>query len=929
MRRTVALFLTITISAIAGLLAPGVAGAQQTGTISGQIVDVSGAPVAGATVRLTGNSLSTARTVSTGEDGRYRLSQLAPGTYNIEVEKAGVGRISGTIVASSEHDTVADFILGAQIIEKIAVTSSSPRVNLKSTEVEFSYKRDFIQDLPLDRSYIGLLQLVPGIAENGTFAPNGGGSRQDNTYLIDGANITNPLFGYLSTEVNELDIAEVHVTRGAVTAESGRSQGFIINVVTKSGTNRFAGSYRLEAIPSAWIQGSARQVRSSTDRWINAAGAGGPILKNRLFVYGSGRALRSKASRSANLFGALPERKDRTDEFFAKVTALPMPSAVFNVSYRHRPSRSEFADIGPEDSPAVGTNSDGTSRVFTASYDWLLANQTTIGAKYLHLDENAETVALTDLGFQPPFDVFGLPAMGRVRVGGLYVGGTDRRLNRQNYRVDELKLTASRPFEVGGTSHHVKIGYGWSQGVEDLTRKSNGWGDISNATITYNGQPRPVVRALYYPEQPSQLSKGRTDSVFVQDDVALSTRLTVNAGLLLSRDQFIQDVPDPAPGSPAPVFAPGAFLTFGVGQQIQPRVGLNYQLRSGQDDKIYANWGRYSGLDQKSGARSMASARLYQEIADFDVLTGALLVKRVAPGTASKEIAPNTKPPYMDEVVLGYATPLADGWTFDAFFMYRKAARFIEDIPTVLPESGFIYANDPIADRRYKTFVVELNRNLRDQWAMNVSYAWSRLSGNFDLDYDLSTQVFNTASLINDGPGAFTADRFRQGVLSQDRPHVFKLLATWIPGWIDNLNAGVFMRTQSGTPWEARGLSWPSSIQLVRLLEPAGSHRNPLWINVDVALKYGIKVDGRRNIRLEGRLLNAFNQETVLRVNTRKYDGQRNNSDIASPPPADCLSCWTDAYAAQQLTNQPVATFGQPIAFAQQRRFLLSLLFDF
>ena len=923
MRPTIGLLLTI-----GALLVPATARAQESSAIAGQIVDLSGAPVAGATIRLTGNGLTAARTATTNDDGRYRLAQLAPGTYVIDVEKAGVGRISGTIVAFAEHDTVGDFLLGP-VSEKIAVTSSSPDVNLKSTEVSFTYKRDFIQELPLDRSYMGLMQLVPGIADNGTFAPNGGGSRQDNIYLIDGANITNPLFGYLSTEINELDIAEVQIKRGAITAEMGRSQGFITNVVTKSGTNRLAGMYRFEAIPGAWIQESDKQVRSSTDRWINAVGAGAPLVKNRVFVYASGRTVRSTASLSANLFGELPDRKDRTNEGFVKVTAMPATSSVLNVSYRQRPSRSENADIGAEDSPTVSTNSDGTNRVFVASYDWLAGQRTTVNVKAVHMDENADTVAVTDLGFQPLFDPFGLAAMGRVRVGGFYVGGAERRVNRQNYRADEIRVTVSHPFEAGRMLHQVKAGYSWSQGREDLARKTNGWGDLSPLTITFQGASRQVIRALYYPEQPEQLSRGRTNAIFLQDDLALSTRWTINAGVLFSRDQFIQDAAEPIPGVPAPVFQPGPFLTFGFGEQIQPRVGVNYQLRGGQDDKIYANWGRYSGLDQKSGARSMASARLYQEHADFDVLTGALLQKQIAPGTASKAIAAGTRPPYMDEVVVGYATPLPDGWSLDAFYLYRDSDRFIEDTPTVLPESGFVYANDPVADRKYQTLVVDLNRNFRDRWAMNVSYAWSRLSGNVDFDYDLSTQVFNTASLINDGPGTFTADSLRHGVLSQDRSHVLKLLATWVPEWLENLSLGIFMRTQSGTPWEARGLPWPSGSQLLRLLEPLGSHRSPLWSNVDLAAKYRFGLGGRRSLRLEGRLLNVFNQETELRVNTRRYDNPRNNSNILNPPPASCLSCWTDAYAAQQLTNQTSGTFGQPIAYAPQRRLLFAVLFDF
>ena len=130
-------------------------------------------------------------------------------------------------------------------------------------------------------------------------------------------------------------------------------------------------------------------------------------------------------------------------------------------------------------------------------------------------------------------------------------------------------------------------------------------------------------------------------------------------------------------------------------------------------------------------------------------------------------------------------------------------------------------------------------------------------------------------------------------------------------------------------PWEARGLSWASGSQLIRLLEPAGSHRTLLWTNVDASARYAIPLGGRRTLRLEARVLNVFNQETGLRVNTRLFENARNNSDLRNPPPNDCRSCWTDAYAAQQLNNQPSLTFGQPIAYAPQRRALFSVVFDF
>ena len=137
-----------------------------------------------------------------------------------------------------DRDTQVELVLSPTLAEEVTVTAEPATVDLRSTEVNFNFTNEVIDDLPLDRSYKGLFQLVPGVAENrSTVGPSAGGSRQDNTYLIDGVNITNPGFGYLSTEVNPLDIAEFNIKRGAVSAEFGRAAGFVANAVSKSGTN--------------------------------------------------------------------------------------------------------------------------------------------------------------------------------------------------------------------------------------------------------------------------------------------------------------------------------------------------------------------------------------------------------------------------------------------------------------------------------------------------------------------------------------------------------------------------------------------------------------------------------------------------------------------------------------------------------------------
>jgi hypothetical protein len=891
------------VLALCWLGAATFASAQETGSISGYTFDATGTAVAGVTVTVTGPQLPGARTVTTSDSGFFQIPILLPGSYTVKASKSGVGDSQRSVIVEVARDSQVDLALGVALQESVAVTAATPRVDLRSTEVNFSFSKELIDQLPLQRTYAGLFQLIPGIAENNSFAPNGGGSRQDNTYLLDGVNITNPGFGYLSTEVNEFDIQEFSVKRGAITAEFGRASGFVTNAVTRSGTNELSGGARLEAIPSAWIADSDKRIRSTTSRLVPSVALGGPIRHDKVFFYGSAQTTRIDTTDRSNNLGPVPDREQRTYDYFGKVTAAPASQHFLSASYRSRPNTDEFAGVGANDSAAVATNTEGTNRVATATYSWFFSSTGYLDVKYLRLDEQNETVAITDLGFQPAFDVNNLAAMGQFTVGGVNVGGANLKLNRQNYARDEVKATVSQYLDLKGMSHQLKAGFGVEGTKEDLTRESNGWGLIS---IVQAGRQ---VQARYYPRQPSQLSKSRTYSLFFQDNLTIGPRLVVNAGVLLNQDDFRQELA-----------STNTFLTFGMGRQIQPRLGANYNLRKGAGDKIYGNYGRYYNSDQKSSARSLAPNRLFTNDALFDSVSGALISDTQGANTTGKVLR-QLDPTYTDETLFGYATPLAGGWSVDAFFLYRTSKDFIEDQPTALPASTFVVDNLSNAFRKYRAFTVELSRPLRDKWSLTASYALTRLWGNFDLDYS-TVAVFNTSSILQDGPGVFVEDRFREGPLSQDRTHVLKIFASYVP--TPHLTFGGYLRAQSGQPWEARGRDWYDGYR--RYLEPAATNRNDAWTNVDVLAAYKLRFGTKNSVTFEGRVLNLFNQETALERDNRKYLDGRIRTLNGTEIPGDPAS-YTDAMLIG--TTQPNPRFGEPTIYAEPRRLLATVRLDF
>jgi hypothetical protein len=939
------LFMTLAIC----LLIRASAFAADTGSVSGTVFDQAGKPIADVLVKISGDRLPVGRSSQTDANGAFRFEYLLPGTYTVDFEKSGVGSTKRAAIVDVDKDTQVDIVLGMAVKEEVTVTAATSVVDVKSAEVSFNFKSDTVDSLPLERTYRGLFQLIPGVPENrSTVGPAAGGDRQDNAYLIDGANITNPGFGYLSTEVNELDIAEVNIKRAGVNAEFGRTVGTVMNAVSRSGSNRLSGMGRIDWLPNNLTAGYKLSddlrnldlgIKPGTFRdpiltteTSPAVGIGGPILKDHLFFYGSARYFReTKPDRTNKAGTSLPDERRSGRELYGKLTGTPTASHQLNFSFRDRPNHVDDASLGAGTAPSIATTTDNSSRVASAQWAYFMSARSSLDVRYLYSKENNEDVPVTSLGYLPTFDPNSLSAMGQYtdQITTLTVGG-NQYINKQDYRRHELRGTFTQFFDLGRSSHALKAGAGYEFGEENLNRLGNGWGMIVN--VTPGGVP--ALRARYYTKQPSQLGQGRTYSLFVQDDITIAGRVTVNAGLLANRDEFAQRLAGSG-GCPSTVTLKGGdavyqssgdtctFLRFGFGEEMQPRLGVSYQLREKKGDKVYANFGRYSNMDQKSSGRSLAPSRIFQTETVFDASSGAVLSTGPLASTTGKMIDPDIKPTYTNEVLVGYATPFAPHFSADVFFMYRNINNVIEDTPSrqngSSPTSGpFVAVNLPctrfaacagdVAKRTYRAVTLEVRRQLADSWSANVSYTWSRFKGNYDLDYS-GAAVFNTSSFIQDGPGTDVQDPNRFGPLNEDRPHVFKLFTSYLP--ISALTASAYVRIQSGSPWNARARDWPGGV--LNYLEPAGSHRNPTWTNLDLMANYRLPFGGRTNVSLEARLLNVLNNQTRLTTDSQQFTDL---VMILMPP----------YFGPYQLSNR---YFGTGNGFAPPRRLYIAAIVSF
>lgn len=887
------------------LLTAGVAfAAETTGSISGVVRSSDGSPLPGVMVQVSGPLLPAGKSEVTGPDGKFQFLRLPPGSYQVHAELSGMGDIRRDAVVALDRDTQVDLTLDPTLSEEITVKAAVPIIDVKSSEAQVNFTQEVIEDLPLARDYKGLFELAPGVSQNAPnrTAPNAGGSRLDNTFLVDGINITNPHYGDILPNITELDIGEVSIKRAGISAEFGRTGGMVVNAVTKSGTNQLHGEARFEYQPADWTADDKnRNVQSTTDRDTAAAALGGPILRDKAWFYGSGSFPTTTSTDRRNNLGAVPDLETETDEYFLKLTANPGSSHYFNAALRSRETTTSNAGILASTHPSAGSNDSTDYLLGTAGWTWNVTADSLVEVKYNHNKEENSTDPLTSLGYRPAFNAarpdlvgqFSTTAdriIGGATAAGQTVGGANLAINNQDFERDEIRGTFQTFKSWFGQTHDIRAGVTYDENSERLERRSNGWG-----IITWSPTSRQFT-ATYNSEQPPHTARGTAYGVFLQDQFTVGDRTTITAGLLVNKDEYYGEALGSTPGTKRKV----KILTFDWDQQIQPRLGISFVPSLDLGDKLYAYFGRYYNTDNKSLGRAGSPTRLFTTRATFDA-NGNLLSEVPAANTQTKTIDPGLDPQYTDEILLGYARPLGPTWSTEIFGMYREVGDIMEDISRDgLGNGPFRVAQLDDAYREYTAVTLQVNRLPFDdrfkRLSVSASYTWSRLEGNWDIDY--ANSLFYNSSILHDGPGVLITDN-RDGILRGDRTHVAKIFATISP--LERMRVGGYVRYQSGGAWEARALPDPnvSSSSYFRYVEPAGSRRMEDWTNVDLLTSYEFPL-GPIGLELEARVLNVFDEQVALELDDREF---LNRSTVPNNP-----------------------AFGQGTQFSSARAFVVSAI---
>ena len=291
----------------AGLFMAGAApalGQSTTGTITGRAIDSSGAILPGVAVSITSpQMIGGSREAVTDSLGTYRFTLVPPGVYQVKFQLASFRALSvdGVVVTANATMTVNAPLQVENLAESVTVVSTTPTIDLQSTQVGVNWSEQQMEDLPYGRGIRGLARLVPGLSPTqfdvGGNTVGGSTTTGARSYGRSGGELIKfdgVVWDQFFGDYNTYD--QVQVSAAAKGAES-QSPGVTLSFLVKSGGNNFSGNY-LFAHQTGGMQGNnvtpelrAQGFDPGNNKFTRyndiSLDLGGPIIKDKLWFYGA------------------------------------------------------------------------------------------------------------------------------------------------------------------------------------------------------------------------------------------------------------------------------------------------------------------------------------------------------------------------------------------------------------------------------------------------------------------------------------------------------------------------------------------------------------------------------------------------------------------------------------------------------------------
>ncbi len=664
------------------------------GALIGGVADSSGAVIIGAEILLRNTATNQTRAVRTDDQGFFRATELAVGTYEVRVEQAGFApyRHTGVVLVVGGTVRLDIVLVPASVSAEVKVTDQPPPLDPSETAVASVVDTEKIEELPVaSRNYLEFVLLAPGVSRSQLQASSGmqaslgdsgfnfGGLRaRSNNLSIDGLDNNDEFTGSSRTELSLEIVREFKVINNGLTAESGGASGGSINVVTKTGSNTIHGDAFL------FVQDGALNARAPFEgqagkphlrRYRAGFAIGGPVVKDRTFYYTAFEQEHLRAQRASDIdpavaaainnflaTGAFPRLGTRgiQTRFFSVARSETEASGKFNHQINAQNSlmlRYAFTNNKePGDAFNTGGLTDASARGSSFIEDHGLVGSLvsllgagTIGDFRFQLATRRAVLRTNDVS-GPAVDINGL-----VNFGRPYAGNMRRRENHYQLAYSVSHARSRHLWKFGGTVNRVRLrastpdGFGGDYVFASLGDFLNGRADSFRQAFGVAGTDFAVT----------------SWGAFAQDHWSPTQKLTVDLGLRYDFEHLPQEFPlDENNFSPR----------IGVAYHPLPRLVLRAGYGILFDRYVLANLNRAVFKDGRQAFEQVVSGDAAANA--FQAAGGGSLAAPLA-GLAPSVFRtdPRLATPYSQQTSLGVQTLLSKNLTADATYMFVRGVK--------------------------------------------------------------------------------------------------------------------------------------------------------------------------------------------------------------------------------------------------------------